>query len=251
MEQWTLTTDTRFAAAMGTLGVPIRVESVMDTRDNRSRVRFFLGLLSVDGLSKTKLLRRQLRSGVLEDTQPAHPLLNIFRGFENRNMLLDCGNQGARIRLVQVPGTECWQYVESDTGLPGLPKRDAEIIKTGDLKLASALGVVGLAVIHIEGPQGSRQYFLPRYGMQRGGGLGRVDGLKLMQAWRQDKASVPWADPFAQASRGLYTRERLLDIVNRHQPQILMRKPRSNKAAILDPNASDEAFDIVHDFFSA
>ena len=248
MEQWTVTTDTRLAAAFGTLGTPVRIEGVLDTRDNTDRIRFFLGLVNTDGDCRTKKLLAELKRGDLDAKTPAHPLLTMLRTHKNRLLLLDCANKGARIRLVPVPGTEVYQYVEGDTGLTGVAGH-RDLIKTPDLKMAAALGIVGLPVLMIEGGEGSRIFWLPRYGPTRQG-FGQVDGQRLMQLWRGDKASIPWADPFAQAARYLYNRERLLDAINRNPSKLLLRKPKSVKAAYLQPSASKEAFDVVRNFFN-
>ncbi len=248
MEQWTVTTDTRMAAAFGTLGMPIRIKGTLDTKDNVERRRFFIGLINTDGNYRTKALQKGLREGTLEAREPAHPMLTCLRAHQNRSRLLDCANKGARILLAQVPGTEIFQYVEGDTGLPGV-KGHADLIKTPDLKMAAALGIVGLPVVWIDGAEGARNFFLPRFGQVRQG-FGKVDGLRLMKAWRADKASIPWADPFAVAARYLYNRERLLDAIHNHQSRLLLHKPRSVKAAYIQPNASAEAFDIVRNFFN-
>jgi hypothetical protein len=248
MEKWTVTTDTRLAAAFGTLGTPVRISGVLDTGTNTDRIRFFLGLVNTDGDCRTKKLLAALKKGELEAATPAHPLLTMLRTHKNRLLLLDCANKGARIRLIRVPGTEVYQYVEGDTGLPGVAGH-RDLIKTPDLKMAAALGIVGLPVLMIEGSEGSRMFWLPRYGPTRKG-LGRVDGQHLMRLWRTDKKTVPWADPFAQAARYLYNRERLLDAINRNPSKLLLRKPKSVKAAYIQPHASKEAFDIVRNFFN-
>ena len=68
-------------------------------------------------------------------------------------------------------------------------------------------------------------------------------------AWRSDRASIPWEEPFAQACRALHNRERLLDAVHRDIPNILVRKPRSVRSAILSTLSSPVAWDKVQDHF--
>lgn len=251
IEQWTTTRDTRVAAALGTLGVPTRIKRTLIERKGEQTTRFYLALRGIDERVRcTQTLLAQWKRGALESNQPAHPFLTVLRAFANRNMLLDCANKGEFVRLVRVPGTEVWQYVRGNEGLPGIAGHK-EVIKTGDLKLAAALGVVGLPVLRIEGVHGSRQYFLPRYGPARTGGLPPVDGHALRGAWTADKESVPWEDPFAQAARGLHNRERFLDAVNKEVELVLLQKPRSVKSAGVRADAAPAAWDKMKKFFDS
>jgi hypothetical protein len=242
MEQWTSTLDTREAAACGTLGIPTRLETTYVETTGKRVTRIHLALCCLERIYQTKPILAGYKNGTLEKKDPAHPFLTIQRAFLNWNAILDLQKKGIFQRLAQVPGTVLWQYVPSTTGLPGTAGR-GEILKTSDLKLVAALGVVGVPLLAIEGSAGCHAYFLPRIGPI--GYLGQpVDALHLMQAWRADKASIPWEDPFAQAMRGLYNKERYLDAINRDIELILITKPRSNwKSAFVRADAPDAAFD--------
>lgn len=242
MEQWTSTLDTREAAACGTLGIPTRLETTYVETTGKRTTRIHIALCSLDRVYQTKPILAGYKSGTLEKKDPAHPFLTIQRAFLNWNAILDLQNQGKFLRLAQVPGTCLWQYIPAATGLPGTAGR-GEILKTSDIKLVAALGVVGIPLLAIEGTRGNHAYFLPRHGPT--GYLGQpVDGLQLMQAWRADKSATPWEDPFAQAMRGLYNKERYLDAINRDIELILITKPRSSwKSAFVRADATDAAFD--------
>lgn len=250
----TSTKDIRFAAALGTMGVPIELRVTLDEQSGKRTTRFHLALQSVDRADwQTKRLIDGWRSGRMLARTPEHPFAVIMLAFANRSALLDCVHNGRRLSLQRIAaGVEVWGYAPSDTGLPG--RRSVvggEVIRTGDLKMAAALGTVGLPVVEIEGDAGHRRFYLPRFGPARQGGLPPVDGLRLMLAWREDRESVPWEDPFAQAARGLYNRERLLDAVNREVELVMLRKPRSLRSAIVRADASAEAWDKVKDHFDA
>lgn len=244
MEHWTSTLDTREAAAIGTLGVPTRIETTYVETTGKRVSRIHMALCSLDQVYQTKKILQGYRSGELEQREPTHPFLTIQRAFLNRMALLDLQNQGKFLHLAAVPGTCLCQYVPGTTGLPGVDRAThSEIIRTLDLKMVAALGVVGVPLLAIEGGKGSHAYYLPRYGPPSY--LGQpVDALALMQQWRADKAATPWADPFAQAMRGLYNRERYLDAINKDVELILMTKPRSAwKSAFVRADATDAAFD--------
>jgi hypothetical protein len=244
MEQWTSTEDTRVAAAMGNLGVVIRLHRTLREKTGVTDTRFHLSLINTDGDVQTKRVLALWRKGRLEKDEPAHPFLTGMRAQVNRELLLDCANKGTRIRLVKVPGTEIWQYVRGgDLGLPGVAGI-TDLIETGDLKIAAALGLVGIPVVAIQGARGDFKFYLPRYGPVIPAGQ-PADGVELRAAWYRDKAEIPWQNVFAQGIRCLFNRERVLDAVNRERPLVLLEKPRSVKGALVHIDATDEAFDEV------
>jgi len=243
MEQWTSTLDTREAAACGTLGIPTRIETTFIESTGKRVSRFHLALCDLDRLYQTKPILLGYKSGALANKDPAHPFLTIQRAFLNRNAILDLQNKGTFCRLARVPRTVRWQYVPAASGLPGTGGH-GEIVKTTDLKLVAALGVIGHPLLALEGSHGNHHYFLPRWGVPNDTLAPVTDALALMQAWRADKQSIPWEDPFAQAMRGLHNRERYLDAVNKDVELILMTKPRANwKSAFVRADAPDAAFD--------
>lgn len=243
MEQWTTTTDTRIAAAFGTLGMVIRPKKVLHEKSGTRVVRYHIGLESVDKVYQTKPLQLAAKAGTLAQD---HPFLTILRAMENRRRLLDLANQGTFCQLAPVlnaPGI--WHYVPSDCGLPGLPPAGI-VFRTGDLKLVSALGIVGLPVLHIEGPQHHRTWYLSGIPLVRGGGLPPVDPVAFKRAWLADRESIPWEDPFAQAMRGLHNRERLLDVINRGADVILLGK--GLRKVTLRSDATDKAWESAERF---
>lgn len=246
MEQWTLTKDVREAAAFGTIGMPIKLRKTMVARTNRVEVVFHIGLMNQEGTERTKKIQADYRAGKL---RPTHPFLTILRTFSNRNAILDLQQKGRRIALRPTNAPGIWRYEDGDSGLPGVP-RGEDLITTGDLKMASALATVGHELLRIEGPHGARKYSLKRWS-QPLEGVAPADGIARVKAWRADRESVPWEDPFAQACRGLHNRERVLDAAKRELALVLLQKPRSarNVSALVREDASDAAFEEAAEFF--
>lgn len=242
MDQWTTTTDTRIAAAFGTLGMVIRPKKVLHEKTGTRLVRYHIGLQSVDKVYQTKPIEDQARAGTLP---PDHPFLVILRAIENRRHLLDLANRGAFCRLVPVDRGFTWHYQPSADGLPGLPPAGV-VFRTGDLKLVAALGIVGLPLLHVEGPEHHRTWYLSGAPLPRPGGLPPVDPVALKRAWIDDRNSIPWEDPFAQAMRGLHNRERLLDVVNRGADVLLLTKGR--RKVTLRSDASDLGWEKAERF---
>lgn len=245
MEQWTSTTDVRLAAALGTMGVVIRPKRTLDERSGRRLTRFYLGLASVDGQVLTKRVLGDLRKGTLPGN---HPLRAILWGMENRRLLLDLANQGKGCRLVEAtPGI--WRYTPATGEGPRGLIRGTAYFKTGDLKLVSALGLAGLEVARIEGPEHGRTFYIPLQGPgPRAGGLPAADARAVAEAWRRDKEELPWADPIAQGLRGLHNRERLLNVVEGMEECVLLR--RGGRKAVVRTDASDEAWEKAERFLS-
>jgi hypothetical protein len=243
MEQWSFTTDTGMAAAFGTLGMPVHVFKGMLETEGKVRARFGIGLTDVERKYKTKALQSAIRSGKLQHTTPDHPLCVILRAFHNREALLDLANKGRAIRLVKIPRAETFRYEPSDTGLPGVKRGDA-ILRTGDLKLASALATIGLPILAIEGPRHQHVFSIQAADHIH-------NGVELMHAWRAKPEAIPWSHPFAQAMRGLHNRERLLDAIHRAGIKITLTAPNGRAAIVTadaQGNTSAAAMDAASDF---
>lgn len=248
-EQHTLTRDTRLASALGTLGIPIEIRKSRDATSGKVLYIYHLPLRSICGHHDTRRLKAQVLNGRLEATDPSHELLTALRATQCRKVLLDFQNKGNFIRLAPVPHTALWQYLSGDMGLPG-KAGVKELIETGDLKMVCALGLVGIPLLAIEGQRGDFRYFLPRFGLiHPNAGKPPADALILMQAWRQSRESMPPDCAFTQGMWGLINRERLVNALNAEIENILLRKPRSQKSAIVRADSSDEAFDIVKRHF--
>lgn len=248
MEQCTLTRDTRLAAALGTLGVPIQIRKTIDDRSGKVLHIYHLSLRSVCGRHDARLLKSRISNGRLERENPSHEALTALRAMMNRERRLDFQNKGVFMRLAPVPRTHLWQYLPGDTGLPG-KAGTKELIETGDSKLVDALALVGVPLLALDGPRGSLRYFLPRHGLPHADGRPPADALVLMNAWRRSRDAMPPDCPFAQGMWGLINRERLVNALNAEIPNILLRKYRSQKSAIVRADASDAAFEKVKEHF--
>lgn len=250
---WTSTVDTRVAAGMATLGVPVRVmngvmvaqraEARARELNRQERTRFVLGLVSEDGAVRTKAVLRAWERGELGANDA---WLSMMRGLENRMRLLDLANKGELCELREVPGSSprVWEYVRGERGLPG---RQAGVayFKTGDLKVVAALGLAGCGVDAIEGTRGAWQFYVRRYGPDRGA-LPAVDGYLMAVEWRDRAEGMPWVDAVTQGLWVLANRERVLDVVN-HKAGTLLGLLRGRKRVTIQldgkGNAGDAAWD--------
>lgn len=235
------------------VAVPVLVKrGVVAGRETLATTRFGVGLMNQERTMRTKQLASRLRNGRLAAECPDHPLLVILAAYHNREMLLECANQGARIRLARSPESLIHRYVPGDSGLPGTTPGQA-VLRTGDLKLAAALATIGCRALLIAGERHRRIFTLEVAVPELPGGLGRADAAELTVAWRSDPESVPWQHPFAQAMRGLHNRERLLDCVNRSAVKVTLQQPGGGRFAVVSADAAGNlparAMDAVGKFF--
>lgn len=245
MEIWTATRSLRVAAAFGTLGVPVRIERVLDERTGKANTTYYLGTTDVFKTLSTKTVKDRYESGELTREEPEHHLLDALAGMYNRDRILDVTERGDFIRLAKVRGANRSIYVDSDSGFPGIAGQRG-VLRTGDLKLVAALGRVGVPVLAVEGQAGSRRYLLPTlwdcFGTM-------TDVGAFVKAFR-DGAMKDVEHPFFYALGGLKARERLLDALREETELVMIRKPGSTRAAFIDPSANGKALDKMRTFFN-
>lgn len=245
MEIWTATKNLRVAAAFGTLGVPVRLERMIDERTGKSLTTYYLGKTDALGLLSTKLVKDRYQTGELGREEPGHPLLDALGGMYNRERILDATEKGKFISLVKLRGVNRSVYVEGDSGFPGTAGHGS-VLRTGDLKLVAALARVDVPILGVEGPQGSRRYLLPTLWNCFGE---KTDVGAFVKAYREGKI-LDAEHPFFYAMGGLKARERLLDALRDETEMVLIRKPGSAKAAFVDPSSTNAAMDKMRTFFN-
>ena len=247
MEQWTSTLDTRCAAAFGTLGAIIRLETTIIERTAEKVTRFHLTRTSPCGQYATIRIRNEAKAGKLP---AAHPYLTLQHALENRHVLLQLQKAGQPCDLRPVPGSPgVFRYVPGTTGLPGV-RGAGEVVKLDSLALTAALGTAGFPLLALEGTPGHHSYHLPRWGPNDIGGE-RLDAVALLTAWNADKNSIPWDTTFGKAARVIHNHQRLLDAIRNNVPNVLLMKPRSQRAATIRLDATPAAFDKVKHHFDA
>ena len=245
METWTSTPKTILAAALGTLGVPIRLEKMLDEKTGTGRRDFFLGPQSLDGKYQTGSIKARFDSGELTRDVPDHPVSDIVWAKHSRDRILDCLNKGTRINLVTQSNSSklrTFYHPGGNGGFPGV-RNQGDLLQTRDLNLVAALSRFGIPILNVEG-QGMVNFILPA----RQHLLGTSDPVgQIVQTWRAKDLNPE--HPFAYAMHGLLNYARLIKEMDNETEQVLIRKPKSSKAAYIDPDTTGRGMDKMRRFF--
>lgn len=247
VEMWKKTLDLRVAAAIAILDIPVRVTGTVDTRTGRRRGTYHMGLKSVDGEYVTAKVLADWKSGRLESATPDHPFLTGMRAQESRSAVLAFLKDPAATFLpVRVGKTSVWQLVTTrGAGLPGL---SGDVFKTRDLKLFTALCAAGFSPLRVDPDGREHIFYTAMVAAPRPGGAPVPTAHQLAIAWRHDRRAIPWEEPFLQSALTLFARQRISDLESGHE-LLLVRKPKSQRSALLQPGATDHAWDKVKQHF--
>ena len=252
---WSGTTDTKLAACFATLGMPVRLEVVVDERRAWKDVRFHIGMTSTHYPQfSTAVLRADLMSGALEKRDPCHPLLDCIRGLRNWERLLDACKQSRPVRLVKHAVADRWTYEEGDRGFCGVgawmrESGSGELVKSGDLKMVAALGVLGFEVVQVEGSEGQRRFYLPRWGPKSADGE-PADSQALVAGFRDRSLRERDRDhPLLWAMFAMQWREKLRRMTEERSPDVMFLKPGSRRAAFIRSDAPDAEWERMKRHF--
>jgi hypothetical protein len=248
METWKTTKDTRMAAALAALGIPVKVHVTVDTRTGKRMVTFAVGMRSADGKFAAGPLCARFKSGRLEKEEAGHRFLTGLRACHSREAMCAFVKDAAQgVAWQRVRGTAVWQIVPAHGNpLPGIGSV-RRIFKTGDLKMAVALAMAGYQPLAMEdGGAGRHTFYLNMEREPDGRALVTAHDLAVM--WRENRHALPEDEPFGQAVFTLWCRERMLEYADGKE-FLLVRKPRSVKSAVLPPDATGKAWDKVEEHF--
>ena len=250
MEIWGSTTNTIEAAALGTLGVPIRLDRTIlaGKRRGEIRIRWNVGPLSSDGRIDTGRLRARFASGELERAEPEHPYLDCYRGIRCESRLRDA-QHGRRIELRRCGAAGRWQYEQGGAGWRG---KHGALVTTGNAAAAAACGVVGVPVRAMEGPtEGRYKYYLSSRGYAKAAGGPGADAVYYLKGWAEG-----WLEDrepesaFLYAVRAIGNHRKFTRLAKTALANIALLKPGSPKGAMVREDAPGGQFDKVARFFN-
>lgn len=255
------TQNTKEAACLGVLDLPIRTQRAVDARTGREVTQFFIGLTSVrrkPAYHRDTVLTAW-KKGTLEQSEPLHPFLQGCRAEHNYEMLLDAQKTGRRIRLVGVGAVKgakamATQYRDGEEE-PELVNSLC-VFRLADLSLVAALGTLGIPCIKMEHNGSYHIYTLPVEGrmlLMPTGELGRYNGIKISarQEGRRDlllEEQEP-AHPLLPAYGARQIHGQLLKHIKSERRQMLVRPDGSRRMAIVSDNPTGRVMDILDEHF--
>ena len=243
------TRDTKEAAALATLGIPIRIDKAIDSKTGREFYTFYLCAKTEEGAMLTSRLRRMYREKQLEAQTPGHPLLWCLVALRNRERLLDLANKGRFVSLVKMKGGQCLLQ-DSDQGLPGLAGK-AVLTKITEMEMAVSLITIGIPLLSISGPQGQRVFYFENYSKPGATGPLSIPNVHaLLINYRQGllAASDP-EHPLLYCMLSLYNRAAIVKAMREQVQMVILQKPRSPKSALVRADASDAAWERAEKHF--
>lgn len=238
------TRDTREAAAFGTLGVPVTIESILDAKTNDSSVYFNMGAVSADNKVNVSHVRGQLKDGSL----PAHhPIYNCLRALKNKKVLQQVIKSGGGVN-VKANASGTGFILDASLSCSGMPTV-GKVLKTGDLDVVAALAERGSEIYAmLPGTRGLEFYMrgVDEASQMLGGGdyLALVRDLKSGVLAEKDPEH-----PFLTGVLANVNYRSLVIAVDRSESLVMIQKPGSSKSAFVREGASDQAFDRMSQFF--
>lgn len=238
MELYIPTPDTKLAAALSTLGFPVKLRDVLDDVTGSEQLTWQITPKSVS-LPALKLhnLIKHLRDGTLEKEDPQHPLLDGIAVIRNRERILDLLKQGRPITLAVCAGNVRTCYVHH-------PLVDPPVsfgrFKTTDFRLVCALGRLGIPLVSFTGSHGSYEFTTTSKAVVAGM---HYDATALDLARKRETLSPE--HPLLYCIKTLENHSRLLNVISASRHTVMIRKPGSKKAAWIHEDASNDAYDRV------
>ncbi len=235
--------------AIGCPMVPTANKLCIDDRTGKREYTFHMGcefLLNGPEPVRTRALINSFKSGDLEKTDPAHPLLDCLRGLHNSHALLDWIKCGEARHLAWAANRSRMSYVPGAQRVPeGITLDAANLTGTKSLAEAAALGVVGIPIARIEGAD-HHAFIVPKRGfaIHRDNDEWHPYGAVELMSRLRDGTLIKEnpEHPFLYAYYAGKWSEALMKHLDQEVPLILLRPKGTLKSALIAQNATDEAW---------
>jgi hypothetical protein len=246
------TASTQLAAVYAGLGFVVTTrETEIIELNSRINLRYYVSATSSAWPALDRdLLREHWDNGGLLRMDPQHPFLCGMAGVKNMVALLDHQHTDAAIGLVKNGG--CYEYK------PGIEdprlKLSRECVRSQDLPLMAAMGVLGFPVIDIEGDAPRRTYILSNRSHTHLSDVvtDRAASLAAHLIRRAAPGKLPLAieaenpqHPLCLAYNGSHAYAKMTAHIRKLQRMILLKAPQSSRRALIPQNASDKLLDEV------
>ncbi len=246
------TSNTKEAACLGALNLPIRTQVTQDARSGKVLTQFFVGAQSVPGgpVYHRDYVLQNWKKGTLETEKPLHAFLQGVRAEHNYERLLDAQKQGRQIRLVGVADSYATEYRDGEE-LPEMINAKA-VFRLADLSLVAALGTLGFPCIKMEH---NGQFFIYTLPVEshvlrlRHGPTGRYNGIQISARGEGKSLLLEDTDPshpLVAAYNARQVHGQLLKHLGQTGRMIILRPEGTQRKAIVTSQASGRVMDIVN-----
>lgn len=243
MEAWKVINNRYVAACLSVFGIKIRIEKMLDERSGTRRLDLHHSPSDESGTQLTVQLKKFADDPEMRSSDPSHPMCACLLSMLNRKAVRALSQKGVRCRLVGAEGSHFTCYETSNEALPGTAGHPA-LLRTADEAMVAALGILNVPVLAVDqGPKGPR-YLLPAQVTHKGK---PVDAGATMKALRE--GTIDAEAPVAYAYKAQQNLDRLWAAISQEEELVLIRKPRSLKAAYVSPGSSNHALDKMWKFF--
>ncbi len=236
------TQDTKLAAALSTLGFPLKLRDVLDDTSGKVDHTWQIGTVSVSrpGLKLNELLKHY-RDGTLATNDPEHPLLDGLYVLRIRERILSVIKDGRSIALAECEGGKRTAYIHH-------PTIEAPMsfgrFTSRDFRFVCALGRLGIPIVSIKGIAGSNEFTTTARSVVAGM---KYDAVSLHAALTNDNLAED--HPLRICIKTLENHSRCLNAIKASRHTVLLRKPNSKKAVWVHEDASDAAYDRAQKHF--
>lgn len=250
MRPWCQTRNLNLATALATCGVDFNIEKILDEPTGARSCWFIMATTPVERPGDPNPLRfstpkilQQIRDHTLEQSDPAHPVLDCLHGISIRESLLSWLKRGHRCRIVPIVGTE--RAVAEAGSEEALPVGD--LVRTPDINLAAALMRCGFPCVGIE-PGLRAKFLIKNEGHHPGRAAHIAAGIRSGELSRSNEDH-----PALWVMMALRNRSGIMGMLKRNEELILLRDPksvdwrRSFRSAVIFSNANSKALDQVRE----
>lgn len=232
------------AAALATLGFPVRPRKVHDDRSGDKDVTWQIGggneAMPVCNLG---ILLEAVKTGKLEATDPDHPLLDCIRALRNRERLLKHLLNGQPLTLARDVHCARSSFVNAAAAEPPVSLGRSV---TRDFRFVCAAGILGFGLVGWKGTDGHHEFTITEKSIFPGMLLASVIFRKLNDGTLEKDTPE---HPIIYGMMACRNYSRLVKHLESAGELVLLRPKGTERRAWIDPTASDRAWDKVRKHF--
>lgn len=249
------------AAALGTLGIEVKVDVSTDRMKGWQWRTLLVGLESVPykhmGLKETtekgeheapthqtQMVMDLILKGNLQSVDPHHPALDVLRACRAADALETWIRTGQDHLLVKIKGAD--RYMLKPGQISPEVKTGPCLWGTRDRKLAATLCTLGYTIARLEPGTDGHVLFCFTGPHMNAALMPMLTVVDMAQAWRTQRLQETEPEhPLLWMMQGLSNRDAIGDLLKNSKPLVLIRAPGTGRASLVSSNAKGRTMDRV------